>query len=93
MRSCCEGLLACLALQVGNMTLLDLPAHALEGVARALPGNARKPLRATCHELRAAANASTDFVRIDLGDKLHAEGSAGLLSHHTQPSVTLLHTP
>ena len=62
----------------GDMTLLDLPAHALEGVARALPGNARKSLRAACRELRAATNATTDFIRIDLGDKLHAEGYAFL---------------
>jgi hypothetical protein len=62
------------------MQLLDLPAPVLEGVARALRGDARKPLRASCRELRSAANAATDFIRVDFkgGDQQQADGCVAL---------------
>ena len=55
-----------------GITLLDLPVNVLEQIARALHGDAKKSLRATCRELRAAANAVTGFISIDVSDKDHA---------------------
>ncbi|CAL8471360.1 g10902 [Coccomyxa elongata] len=55
-------------------SLLNLPTSALEAIACALSGNAKKPLRATCRELRAAANETTDFLRIDVSKKQAASG-------------------
>ncbi|BDA46747.1 hypothetical protein COCOBI_09-2000 [Coccomyxa sp. Obi] len=57
-----------------SLSLLSLPTSALEAIACALTGNAKKPLRATCRELRAAANVTTNFLSIDVSSKQAASG-------------------
>jgi hypothetical protein len=54
--------------------LLDLPTNVLGDIVRLLPGNARKPLRATCRELRCLANEATDFMSLDITDGLKSWG-------------------
>ena len=58
----------CVVIRMG-ITLLGLPANALEQIARELQGDAKKELRATCRELRAAANAVTDFISVEVSEK------------------------
>ena len=52
--------------------LLDLPTNVLGDIVRLLPGNARKPLRATSRELRCLANEATDFISLDITDDLES---------------------
>lgn len=49
-------------------SLLDLPPNVLDLIVKILPGNDRKPLRASCRELRCLANEATDFICIDVSD-------------------------
>ena len=49
-------------------SMLDLPPNVLDQIVRLLPGNERKPLRASCRELRCLANEATDLLSVDVSD-------------------------